>query len=75
VNLMQVVIAAVAANDKRGGPVRRDLLFDALIVMDMTGKHQVGHAPGITNGVFQRIGHLGAAAVKYIEGVDRMVQR
>ena len=72
---MQIVIAAVARDDERRRPVRRDGLFDALIVMHVTGQNQIGNAPGIANGVFQHIRHLGASAVEDVERVDRVMQR
>src|ERR1700730_5291400 len=75
VNLMQIMVTTVPGNNERSGAIRRDGLLDSLVVMDVTGQNQVGHPPGIANGVLQGIGHLRASAVKNIEGVDRVVER
>src|SRR3974390_437026 len=49
VNLVQVVVAAVAPHKKRSGTIWCNLLLDALVVVDVTGQHHVGHASGIPN--------------------------
>ena len=56
------------------GPPGAMFSLDALIVVDVAGEDQVGDAAGIANGVLESVGHFGAAAVKDVEGIDRMVE-
>ena len=74
VNLMKVVIAAVTGDDKRRRAVLGDGLFDALIIVDVARQNEIGHAAGVADRVFQRIRHLGAAAMIDIKGIDRVMQ-
>jgi hypothetical protein len=41
-----------------------------LVIVDVAGQNQVGHAPGIANGILGRVGHL-RVPVKNVERIDR----
>lgn len=66
---------AVPGDNEGSGAGGGDGLLNPLIIVDVAGQNQVGDSSGIANGIFERVGHLRASAVKNVERIDRMVER
>src|SRR5271169_6264513 len=52
-NGMQVVIAAVAADNERRRPVRGNILLDALVIVHMSGQYEIGNAAGVADRILE----------------------
>src|ERR1022692_4857343 len=72
---VQIMVAALSADDEWCCTAGSDRVFDALVIVNMARQHKVRHASGVANRVFEDVSHLRTAAVKDVERENRMMQR
>lgn len=72
---MQIEIAAVTDYQERSLWAFGDPAFNALVVMNVRGPNHVRRAAGVMDRVLGGSGHVGAAAVLVVEGINRVMQR
>ena len=72
--MMQMPVASVSDHKKRDRYIAVAPL-DPLIVVNVTGQHEIGHSTRRVDGLGELLGHLRAAAVMVVKRVNGMVQR